>query len=166
MNVLARKTKQTMVLTVYLIFGILIMGAAFLVLPIGVFARSPELLTNLYLWGAVVLGMLFFGSIGFFGFVRPYILFRKLPEIQAETDGTYLYIHSKKEAKIPLADMDGTYLDATTPYVMSQEFIVHLLSDRYGDVIIQVPGYGKYKLYFISRAQDVPAVIAALVANQ
>lgn len=37
--------------------------------------------------------------------IRNYLLYRRLPVVQAETDGTYLYIHSKKEAKLPLVDI-------------------------------------------------------------
>ena len=48
-------------------------------------------------------GILFFRSDGHLRFVRPYCLYLKLPEIQAEYDDEFLYIHAKKEAKIPLA---------------------------------------------------------------
>lgn len=166
MKVIAQKTTQATMLMAELIIGMVIMIAACIGLPIGAFYNNPELLSNGYLWGAVIVGMLIFGLIGFFGFIRPYVLFRKLPEVQAETDGTYLYIHSKKEAKIPLADMEGTYLDAETPSYMSRELITHLLSDRYGTVIINVPKYGKYKLYFIANARNVPACLLSLIESK
>lgn len=163
MTVLARKIKSSPALTLYLIVGAVIMGAAFLVLPIGVFTRTPELLTNPYMWGAVLIGMLFFGSFGYFLFLRPYFQFRKTPQIQAETDGTYLYIYGKKEAKIPLAQMEGTYLDASCPYMRSHEFLVHLFSEQYGTVIIEVPKQGKYKLPFVADARRVPDLILSWI---
>lgn len=166
MKVLAQKIQSKTLLTLELLVGAVIMAAAFVAMPIGTFYNNKELLTNGYVWAAVIVGMLFFGSVGFFLFIYPYLLFRKMPEVQAETDGTYLYIHSKKEAKIPLAEMEGTYLDAEIPYIMNSGFIVHLFSDRYGKVIIKVPGYGKYKLYFIANAKEVPAQIAALIESK
>lgn len=166
MKAIARKTKRKTILRVELILGMVIMAAACVALPIGVFSIDLTFFTNIYIWGVLLLGMLFFSLVGFFCFVRPYFLFQQLPEVQAETDGTYLYIYSKKQAKIPLADMGGAYLDAHTPYMMSREFIVHLLSEQYGTVIIKVPKYGTYKLYFISGAAEIPHVIAALVKTK
>lgn len=166
MEIIARKTRQTLVLKLHLIIGAVIMTAAFIALPIGVFSIDKEFFTNIYIWITVILAMLFFGCVGFFGFIYPFFLFRKLPDIQAETDGTYLYIHSKKEAKIPLAEMEGTYLDAEIPNLMNREFFVHLLSDLYGKVIIKVPGYGKFKLYYISDARSVPARLASLIESK
>lgn len=166
MEVIAQKAKSVTVLMIELITGAVIMLAAFIILPIHIFSIDKELLSNGFVWGVVIVCMLFFGSVGFFGFIRPYFLFRKLPDVQAETDGTYLYIHSTKEAKIPLAEMEGTYLNAELPYIMSRGFLVHLLSDKYGKVIINVPGYGKYKLHFIAGAYDVPARLAALIESK
>lgn len=166
MTVIARKTEKKAMLMLELAAGIIIMAAAVFVLPISVFSDDPTLLKNGYVWGAVIVGMLFFGLVGLFGFVRPFFLFRKLPQVQAETDGSYLYIYGKKEAKIHLAEMDGTYVNCETPYIMSSEFIAHLFSEQYGTVIIKVPNYGKYKLYYVARAKEVPGMIAALVAGR
>lgn len=159
MKVLARKTSMKSLLTVKFLFCAILMAAVVIALPVCIFSQSPELLTELSVWVVVLILMVLFALAGIFGGIRPFLLFRRLPEVQAETDGTYLYIHSKKEAKIPLAEMEGTYLDAELPYMLSKEFIVHLLSERYGKVIIKVPGYGKYRLYYISGADAVPGII-------
>lgn len=161
MKIIARKIKKNLVLKLYLAVGIVMMVAALIVLPIAVFSTDVSLLKNGFVWGFVLIEMLAFGLVGWFCFLNPFLLFRRLPEVQAETDGTYLYIHSTKEAKIPLADMEGAYLDMETPYIMTHEFILHLVSEQYGKVIIKVPGYGKYKLYYISGAAEVPDMIAA-----
>lgn len=166
MKTLARTVQNSAILRFDLIAGILIMAAAFLVLPIGIFSIDLELMKDPAIWGIVLTGMLFFGLIGFFGFVRPYFRFRNLPEVQAETDGTYLYLYGLKEAKIPLVEMEGAYLHADVPYRMGREFLVHLLSERYGTVYIEVPKYGKFKLYFIAGAQEVPHRIIALAENK
>lgn len=166
MKTIAQKTTQTGALMLDLVIGMVIMLAACIAIPIGVFSIDQELLTNGFVWCVVIVSVLIFGAVGYFGYVCPYLLFHKLPDVQAETDGTYLYIHSKKEARIPLADMEGTYLDAELPYIMSWEFVTHLLSDRYGKVIIDVPEYGKYKLYFISNARNVPAELLALIESR
>lgn len=166
MKVLARKIEKSILFQLNLIVGVLIMAAAFIAMPIGVFSIDVSLLTNLFVWAVVLAAMLMFGSVGYFCFLRPYLLFRRLPEVQAETDGTYLYIHSTKEAKIPLAEMDGTYLDFHMPYMMSREFVIHILSERCGNVTIKVPKYGKYKLYNIAGANEVPGVIAAVIEGR
>lgn len=166
MKTLAKKTKVSLIMTVELVLGVIIMAGAVIVTPAGIISIDPTLLTDPFVLAVVALAMLFFAGIGYFGFVRPYLLYRRLPEIQAETDGTYLYIHSKKEAKIPLAEMEGTYLGAETPYVRSREFLVHLFTEHYGHVVIEVPKYGKYKLYYISKAREVPKTISALIESK
>lgn len=163
MEIIARKTKKKLFVTLELVSGIVIMAAVFIWLPIALFSIDKSLLTNIYVWGFCILAMLFFGSVGYFCFLRPYVLFRKLPDVQAETDGTYLYIHGPKEAKIPLAKIKAENLDSSIPYIMSSEFIVHLLSEQYGTVYIKVPRYGKFKLRFVSRAQEVHLRLVDLI---
>lgn len=166
MNVLARKIEGAVLLAIRLVVGVLMMAGAVIVLPIAVFSADASLLTNAFVWGFAVVEVLLFGSVGFFGFARPFFLYRRLPEVQAETDGTYLYIHSTKEGKIPLAEISYDSVVAEVPYMMSKAFLVHLLSERYGHVIIKVPGYGRYKLFFISQAQDAVQEIIALAAEK
>ena len=44
------------------------------------------------------------------------------------------------------------------PFIYSSEFIavlmIHLFSDKYGDLSIDVPGHGCYKLRFVSHVED------------
>lgn len=165
MEALAVKTKKGTIIVIEMILGIIVMGAIFVGFPIYVFSIDAELIKNLFIWLLVLGVMLFFGSIGVLSFLRPYLRFRNLPEVQAETDGTYLYIHSKKEAKIPLSDMKDAEVDAETPLILSKEFMVHLISEEYGTVIIKVPNYGKYKLYFIANAKETVYKIYALTGK-
>ena len=149
--------------TVRLIFGILIIIGMVVGLPVTLMCYDITMFTNLP-FVLIILGiMLVFALIGYFGFVKPYQLYHKLPEIQAETDGEYLYIHSKKEAKIPLADMDGVYIAPEVPNYMSREYFVHMFREFYGDVVIDIPEYGEYKLYFVVDAVEVANTIFKLV---
>lgn len=166
MKVIARKTKYMTVLTLELILGAVMMAVSVIGVPIGMAYTDINLLLNPYGLGLTLAIMIGFTLVGYFSFVRPYQIYCKMPEVQAETDGTYLYLHGKKEAKIPLCDMEGAYIDSHLPNIMSSDFLVHLLSEQYGHIIIEVPNYGKYKLYFISRAQDAASVIIALADSR
>ena len=138
MRILVRKMSSLGLLKVELIIGTLIMAAAVIGLPVGIALTDVTLMLNPYVLGVIGVGMLLFGLVGYFIFIRPYILYRKLPAVQAETDGEFLYIHSKKEAKIPLADLAGTSTFIHLPFMFSKEFIAvlltHLISENYGDL--------------------------------
>lgn len=104
-------------------------------------------------------GMLFFGSVAYFFGIRPYFIYRSLPEVLVEADGEFLYIHNRKEAKIALCDIDEVTVDVDLPYSLVQdrfweELILHLCSERYGTVILEIPGHGKFKIRFAANAQE------------
>jgi hypothetical protein len=164
MKVLARKTKQFSALVLRFIVGALMMTAVIVVLPIYLLINDPSFFTNLEFMSIIIGIMGAVALVGYFLFIRPYMIYRKMPEIQAETDGEYLYIHSKKEAKIAFADMDGTYFDCDVPNLVSgaREIAIHMLSERYGHVIIDTPNHGKFKLYFVANAEDVMYELADL----
>jgi hypothetical protein len=153
------------ILKVQLILGSVVMVAAMIALPVAMMMGDPSLLLNPYVLGVVLVGMLMFGSFAYFLFIRPYFIYRKLPDVLAETDGEYLYIHGKKEAKIPLSDLDGASTFVHLPFLYSNELIAvlltHLVSEKYGDLDLDVPGYGSYKLRF---ASDVRVTADALMA--
>lgn len=166
MKVLAKKTRHFSILILQFILGMLTTTAVVVGLPAGIYYLDSSLFANLPFM-AIILGIMgVFALVGYFFFMRPYQIYRKMPEIQAETDGEYLYIHSKKEATIPFAAMEGAYINAEIPNFMSRQYIIHLFSEQYGDVVIDVPNYGKYKLYFVSEAQDVAAMIVALAEEK
>ena len=158
MRVLIRKMKGLGLLKLELIIGALIMAAAVIGLPAGIMSIDIALMANPYVLGVVMIGILMFGSVGFFCFVRPYIIYRKLPEVQAESDGEFLYIHTKKEAKIPLSSLSDAYVRIELPYLLQKEFlaefIIHLFSEEYGNVVLEIPGKGSYKMRFVSHAKD------------
>lgn len=146
------------ILKLQMIVGAIVMVAAMLALPGGIIAADPSLILNPYVLGVVLIGMLMFASFAYFLFIRPYILYGKSPDVLAETDGKYIYIHGKKEAKIPISDFDGAVVTYHLPFIYSSEFIavlmIHLFSDKYGDLSIDVPGHGCYKLRFVSHVED------------
>ena len=100
-----------------------------------------------------------FGGFAYFLFVRPYLVYRKLPEVLVETDGEYLYMHGKKEAKISLVDLSYCYIDVDVPHIFQQgflrEFIIHKFSSDYGTIVLNVPSYGTIKLKFVANAEEV-----------
>ena len=162
MKIIATKTKHFSVFIIELVLGMIIVSATIVGLPIGVLFLDSSLFSNLPFMGFILAIMFIFTLIGYFFFVRPYQLYRKMPEIQAQTDGEYLYINSKKKAKIPLADLENAYINSEIPNFMSNQFIIHLLSEEYGNVVIEVPKHGKYRLYYISHASDVASTIIRL----
>ena len=135
----------------------IVMALAMIALPAGIIATDPSLILNPYVLGVVVIGMLMFGSFAYFLFIRPYFIYRKSPEVLAESDGEYLYVYGKKQAKIPLSALEGAVITFQLPFVYSNEFlavlIIHLFSENYGDLILDVPKYGSYKMRFVANVQ-------------
>lgn len=158
MNVLVRKMKSFGILKVQMIVGAIVMIVAMLALPIGIGVADISILLNPYVLGVVLIGMLMFGLFAYFLFIRPYLLYQKLPDVLAETDGEYIYLYGKKQAKIPITAFDGGIVDFHLPFIYSNEFIavfiIHMCSDKYGDLSFDVPGYGSYKLHFVSHVED------------
>ena len=154
MKVLIRKMRSFTILKVQMIFGAIVMLAAMIALPAGIAATDASLLLNPYVLGVVAAGMLMFGAFAYFLFIRPYLLYQKTPEVLAETDGEYLYIYGKKQAKIPLSDFEGAVVTYHLPYLYSKELVAvlltHLFSENYGDLSLDVPGHGSYRLRFVS----------------
>ncbi len=141
-------------LKMQLVLRALVMAVAGFALPIGLIVMDVTLLTNPYIWGVMIAVMLLFGLACYFGSVRPYILYQKFPVVQAETDGEFLYIHTKEDVKIPVADLEDSFIHVSLPYLYQKEFVadflVHMFSERYGDIYLEVPGYGEYRMRFVS----------------
>lgn len=158
MKILVKKMSSFGILRVQLVIGAIVMAAAMLGLPIAVLLGDASLLLNPYVLGVVVIGMLMFGSFAYFLFIRPYRIYRKSPEVLAETDGEYVYVYGNKQAKIPLSAFEGAMVTYHLPFIYSKELIavlmIHLFSEEYGDLILDVPGYGSYKLCFVSNVKE------------
>ena len=158
MKVLVKKMTKFGLLKLEIVIGIIIMALAIIGLPLGLLLTNPAILAEPMTWGVLLPGMLFFAFAGYLCFVRPYILYRKFPEVQAETDGEYLYIHANKEAKIRLADITEANVQVDLPYILQKEFIkeilMHFFSEKYGNVVLEIEGYGTYKMRFVAHAQD------------
>lgn len=158
MRILVNKMKAFGILRAQLILGALVMIAVMIVLPVSIIVVDASLLLNPYLLGVVIIGVLIFGMFAYFLFIRPYLIYRKSPDVLAETDGEYLYIYGKKQAKIPLSELEGASVFVSLPFLYSKEFIavllIHLFSEEYGDLTLDVPGYGSYKLRFVSNVRE------------
>ena len=159
MKTLVRKMGNLKLLKVELIGGTIFSAISIIGLPVGLFCVAPMLLTEPLAWVIVLGGMLFFGLVGYGLFVPPYRLYLKLPEIQAEYDDEFLYIHSKKEAKIPLAEITYVHITAELPFLLHESFLreilIHFCSDEYGRIDLDIDGFGSYKLYFVHHAKDM-----------
>jgi hypothetical protein len=105
MKTLVRKMGSLKLLKVELILGSIFSAIAMIGIPVSMFCLVPELLAEPLAWVIAFGIMLFFGLVGYGLFVNPYRTYLKLPDVQLEYDDKFLYIHSKKEAKIPLADL-------------------------------------------------------------
>jgi hypothetical protein len=143
------------------------MFAAMIALPVAIIVGDPSLILNPYVIGVIVIGMIMFGWFAYFISIRPYKNYRKSPEVLVETDGEYLYIHGKKEAKIPIADLDGTTSFVHLPFIYSNELIAvvltHLLSEKYGDLDLDIPSYGSYKFRFVSNVRETADELIAFI---
>jgi hypothetical protein len=158
MRILVTKMKSFGILRAQLIIGALVMLAAMIMLPVGIMQVDPSMLLNPYVLGVVIIGMLMFGLFAYFLFIRPYFIYRKSPDVLAETDGEYLYVYGKKQAKIPLSELEGASVFVSLPFLYSKELIavlmIHLFSEQYGDLTLDIPGYGSYKLRFVSNVRE------------
>ena len=169
MKVLVNKMDKLGLLRFVLIFYAVIMIALALVLPVTIMILDITLMTNPTVLGLSVIDILFFGLLGYFTFIRPYKIYGNLPDVLAETDGKFLYIHGKKEAKIPLAELKYAEVDVHVPRLFQpgflREFIIHIFSSNYGDIILEVPNYGKFKMPFVADAEEVANELAVFVSN-
>ena len=169
MKILVKKMSSLGILKMEMVIGAIVMVAVMIMLLGGIIATDPSLILNPYVLGVVLIGMLMFASFAYFLFIRPYFMYRKSPEVLAETDGEYIYIHGKKEAKIPLSDFEGATVTFELPFIYSKEFIAvlltHLFSEKYGDLILDVPGYGSYRMRFVSDVQATANSLLNFINN-
>ena len=159
MKTLVSKMDKLGLLRFVLIFYAVTYILLALALPVTVFILDPSLLLNPTILFIVIIAFAFFALIGYFFFIRPYFVYRKLPTILAETDGEFVYFHGKQEAKISLLDLSYCYMDIHVPQIFHpgfiREFIIHIFSSNYGDIILDVPSYGTIKMQFVANAEDV-----------
>ena len=158
MKILVRKMKTLGLLKVHLILGAIIMAASMIGLPIGVLYIDATLFTEPLTFVIILGGMLFFGSVGYFLFVRPYFLYHKTPDVQVEADDEFLYIHSKKEVKIPLSEIDEITVYPELPFIYHRSFlremIIHSFSENYGSIELDIANFGSYKFRFVPQVED------------
>ena len=159
MKTLVSKMERLGLLKFVLIYYAVIYIALALVMPVTIVILDPTLFLNPTILCIVIGIALFFGLIGYFTFIRPYFVYKKLPNVLAETDGEFVYFHGKKEAKISLNDLSYCYMDVDVPHIFQhgfiREFIIHKFSSNYGTIVLNVPSYGTIKLKFVANAEDV-----------
>ena len=159
MKVLVSKMEKMGLLRFVLIYYAVVYIALALVMPVTIVILDPTLFLNPTILCIVIGIALFFGLIGYFTFIRPYFVYRKLPTVLAETDGEFVYFHGKKEAKISLNDLSYCYMNLRIPHVFQhgfiREFIIHKFSFNYGSIILNVPNHGTIKMPFVANAEDV-----------
>ena len=159
MKTLVSKMKSLKLLKVEFVVGAIIMLVSAVAVPLSVFIPDPTLFTNPYVLGTVFVAALIFCLLGYFLFIRPYYLYRKMPSVLLETDGEYLYVHGNKEAKIPFSEISKVIVYSELPFIYHRsfirEFIVHVFSEEYGIILLEIPNYGTYKLRFVAHAEDV-----------
>jgi hypothetical protein len=159
MKVLVKKMEKLGLLKFVNIFYAIIMIGLALVIPVTIIIIDVTLMTNPTVIGLTLIGLLFYGVIGYLVFIRPFAVYRQLPEVMVETDGEFLYIHGKKEAKIPINEIDYAEVDTDIPYVFHpgflREFIIHIFSSNYGTVILEIENFGRFKMPFVADAEEV-----------
>ena len=159
MKVLVKKMEKLGLLKFVNIFYAVIMIALAFVIPVTVIIIDVTLMTNPTVIGLTVIGLLFYGVIGYLVFIRPFAVYRQLPDVLVETDGEFLYIHGKKEAKIPINEIDYAEVDTDIPYIFQpgflREFIIHIFSSNYGTIILEIENFGRFKMPFVADAEDV-----------
>ena len=159
MKVLVKKMSKLGLLKFVLIYYAVIYIALALVMPVTILLLDPSLFLNPTITLIVIIVVAFFGTIGYFTFIRPYIEYKKLPEVLAETDGEFVYFHGKKEAKISIMDLSYCSIDVDVPYIFQpgflREFIIHKFSYDYGTITLDVPSYGTVKMKFVPNAEKV-----------
>ena len=170
MKILVKKMSSFGALKAQMIFGAVVMIAAMACLPVAILTSGdPSLLLNPYVLGVVIITVAIFALFAYFLFMRPCFMYRKLPEVLMETDGKYVYIHGKKQAKIPLSDFEGAVVTYHLPHIYSSEFIAvlltHMLSEKYGDLSLDVPGHGSYRLRFVSNVKATADELLAFLCE-
>ena len=170
MKTLVKKMSSLGLLRLELIAGSVIMAIAMLLPPIGIFVADPQLMANPYVLGFVAIVMVFFGLLGFLLFIRPYIMYNKTPEVLAEADDEFLYIHGKKEAKIPLNSLTEATVHYDLPFIYQKEFlrefIIHLFSDEYGTIILEIAGYGSFKMRFVPQVKKTADELTRFIEGE
>lgn len=157
MRPIAKTTGVKFILVAEHIIGYITILLVTVGIPVGLSVTvTPEVLQEPMYW-LVIGGFALFMDLGaWLLLVRPYLLYRKLPEVQAEADEKYLYIHGKKEAKIPLTELEGASF-----FGIPQNFLVITLGGGYGTFTIETPNHGNFKLRFVDAVKDAPDRLAA-----
>lgn len=159
MRILVKKMSKFGILTAQFIIGAIIMLAAMVALPIAILtAEDPSLLLEPSVLGICIATAIIFALLAYFLFIRPFFIYRKSPEVLMETDGEFVYIYGQKQAKIAVADFEGAVITYHLPFIYSKEgiatLLTHLVSEEYGDLSLDIPNYGSYKLRFVSSVME------------
>ena len=168
-TIVTKMEKLGLLKFVNIFYGVIMIALA-LVIPVTVMVLDITLMTNPTVILLSVIDVLFFGSLGFLTFIRPFAVYRKLPKVLVETDGEFLYVHGKKEAVIPLKEIEYAEVNVNVPYLFQpgflREFIIHTFSSNYGTVYLEVENFGKFKMPFVANAEDVANQLIGFIREQ
>ena len=81
MKTLVSKMEKLGLLRFVLIYYAVIYIALALVVPVTILILDASLLLNPTILGMVIIAVSFFGMIGYFTFIHPYIVYNRLPKI-------------------------------------------------------------------------------------
>jgi hypothetical protein len=169
MKILVKKMSSFGILKFQLIAGAIVMLAVMVLIPVSIISVDASLILNPFVLFVVVIGMLMFGLFAYFLFTRPYFIYHKSPEVLMETDGEYVYIYGKNTEKIPLSAFERAMVTYHLPFIYSKELIAtlltHLFSDNYGDLSVDVPEYGSFKLRFVANVCVAADELTAYLCN-
>ena len=170
MKTLIKKTGNITLLRVELIIDIICTVIAMLAIPVTMLLLDPALLLEPFILGLSIAVFVLAGLIGFLVFVRPLVLYKKLPEVFAEADEEFLYVHGKNEAKIPLSSLRDATVEVHLPFLFQKSFIsmiiINLFSEQYGEITLEVPEYGTYKMRFVAYANETAQKVADFIYEQ
>jgi hypothetical protein len=170
MKILMKKMSSFTLIKVKFIIELLLAAGAMIAIPAVILSTDITLITNPLGLGIIIGSLLFFGLTSYFGCIRPYKLYQKLPEALVETDGEFLYIHSRKEEKIPLSALEGSIVHVELPHMFRNAFVgellIHLLSQRYGNITLDIPEYGEYTIYFVENVMETADDFKRYAANE
>jgi hypothetical protein len=158
MKTLVKKMTSVGLIIIQFIMYTITMIAVAILLPAVVFSIDDTMIVNPTAWAIVILGILFFVFVEVVIFIRPFLMYRKLPLALVETDGEFLYIHANKEAKIPLASLTYATVNVDMPYLLQKSFlrqiITNIFSNEYGTITLELEEFGSYKIRFAAHAQE------------
>ena len=171
MRVLAKKMSSLGLIWFELISVSVSMLACMIAVPAVIFSFDASLVSNPFILGFVIITELLFATVLYFCGIVPYLRYRRCSIVQAQTDGEHLYIdlNAKRKATIPVSQLKDASVSVDMPYILQIAFIrwivINIFSERYGDVVLEVPGYKPFRMRYVAYAEDSAQAIAQFLLS-